>query len=137
MEVIQPRAGILVILTRLTINHSCSQSTSSLNIISIILTITQYFAIHHMARHLAMAMIFTSQTILTLTQAAVLLQIVHTNYLLLQTEATQYSIMDQEAFKLLRSKSISCSESKLKHQSLMHSKLNCYKIKLNLYENKE
>ncbi len=137
MEALQPITGILAILTKLTTNHFCSQSTNSLNIISTTHTVTQYIAINHMARHLAMAMIFSSQTILILTQAAILVQIVHTNYLLLQTEATQYSIMVQETFKLLKSKFISCSESKLNPQTQMHSKLNSSKIKLNLYEYKE
>ncbi len=69
---IPPKPGIQAALTNTIINLSCSQSTNRLNTISIIVTVVQYIVIQDMARHLAMAMIFTSQTILTLTQVAIL-----------------------------------------------------------------
>ena len=65
-----------------------------------------------MVRHLAAVTISASKTILTLTQAAVLHQVAHTTYLLVQTEGIQSSQMEHRNFKQLRSRSISCSETR-------------------------
>jgi hypothetical protein len=70
------------------------------------ITITQYTAVHNMAQHLATVMISALQKILTLTQTALLDQVTHTTYLLVQTEGIQSSQMEQSTFKQLRLKSI-------------------------------
>ena len=65
-----------------------------------------------MARHLATVSISASTTILTLTQAAILDQVTNTTYLLVQIEGIQSSQMEHSTFKQLRSRSISCSETR-------------------------